>query len=84
MPVWRVRIAMSADEQSQARLTAALAKLHAWTLLPPPDGAEEVTIELPQDENLGTLLSELHMISPRIYVSSVAEPTPVPVPLPAV
>jgi hypothetical protein len=24
------------------------------------------------------------MISPRIYVSSVAEPTPVPVPLPAV
>ncbi len=86
MSLWRVRITMSADPQSQALLTAALAKQRVWALLPPPDdtdGTGEVIFELPRDESLGTLLSDLHMISPQVFVGCVTEPTRFTAPAPA-
>jgi hypothetical protein len=38
----------------------------------------DVIIELPDGEGIGTLLDELSLISPQVFVSSVSEP-----PLPA-
>jgi hypothetical protein len=87
MSLWRVRIAMSADPRSQELLMAALANQRVWALLPPTegvsenvsensDGTGEVIIELPRDESLGTILSDLHQISPQVFVSSVTEPYP--------
>lgn|SRR5215469_15895727 len=76
MSLWRVRITMSSDPRSQELLTAALAKQRVWALLPPSEDSGEtgeVIIELPRDESFGALLSDLHMISPRVFVSSVTE-----------
>ena len=77
MSLWRVRITMSDDPHSQALLTAALAGQRVWALLMVPRDTEmtgDVIIELPQDEGLGALLSELHMISPQVFVSSADRP----------
>ncbi len=77
MSLWRVRITMSDDPHSQALLTAALAGQRVWALLMVPRDTEmtgDVIIELPQDEGLGALLSELHMISPQVFVSSAVQP----------
>ena len=76
MSLWRVRITMPAEPASREWLAAALAGRHV-ALRPPLDDADptgELIIELPRDESLGTLLSDLHMISPQVYVSSVSEP----------
>src|SRR6266496_2902443 len=77
MSLWRVRITMSDDPHSQALLTAALAGQRVCSLLKDPGDTEmtgDVIIELPQDEGLGALLSELHMISPQVFVSSAVQP----------
>jgi hypothetical protein len=65
MSLWSIRITMSDDPNSQA-------------LLMSPRDTEitgDVIIELPRDDGLGTLLSELHMISPQVFVSSVNRPS---------
>ncbi len=77
MSLWRVRITMSDDPHSQALLTAALAGQRVWALLMVPRDTEmtgDVIIELPRDDGLGALLSELHKISPQVYVSSADQP----------
>jgi hypothetical protein len=64
---------MSDDPQTRSLLTAALAERRVWALLTSLDDTElsgDVIIELPNDDGLGTLLNELHMISPRVFVSS--------------
>lgn len=74
MSLWRVRLAMPTDPQSHALLTAALARQRVWAMPSPADDSDitdEVIIELPRDESLGRLLSDLHMISPQVFVSSV-------------
>ena len=81
MSLWRVRITMPADPASQEWLAAALAGQRVLAVVPSSDGADptgEVIIDLPRDDSLGTLLSDLHMISPQVYVSSVSEPPQLP------
>jgi hypothetical protein len=74
MSLWRIRITMSDDPNSQALLSEALAGQRVWALLMSPRDTGitgDVIIELPRDDGLGALLSELHMISPQVFVSSV-------------
>lgn len=81
MSLWRVRITMPADPASQEWLAAALAGHRVLAVLPSSDGSDptgEVIIYLARDDNLGTLLSDLHMISRQVYVSSVSEPPQLP------
>lgn len=78
MSLWRIRITMSDDPQSEAMLTAALAEQRVWALLISPGDTEmtgDVIIELPRDDGLGALLSELQMISPQIFMSRVDQPS---------
>ncbi len=77
MPLWRIRITMSDDPYSQEMLAAALAEQRVWALLMSPHDTEitgDVIIELRHDDSIGALLSELHMISPQVLVSSVGRP----------
>ena len=81
MSLWRVRITMPADPASQEWLAAALAGQRVLAVLPSSDGSDptgEVIIDLPRDDSLGALLSDLHMISAQVYVSSVSEPPQLP------
>jgi hypothetical protein len=79
MSLWRVRVTMSDDPASQALLAAAL-KRQAISAQPPPAHESaapgDVIIELPRDDRLGALLSDLHQISPQVFVSSVEAPLP--------
>jgi hypothetical protein len=73
MSLWRIRITMSDDPHSRELLTAALAEQRVWALLLSPGETEltgDVIIELPREDALGALLSELHMISPQVFVGS--------------
>jgi hypothetical protein len=76
MSLWRVRMTMPADPISQEWLAAALTGQRVLAQLPPRDDSDpigEMIIDLPRDDSLGTLLSDLHAISPQILVSSVSE-----------
>ena len=79
MSMWRVRIAMPGDGRSQELLTEALAGQRVWSRLTPTrdtDRTVEVIIELTEANGLGSLLGQLHMISPRVFVSSADQPSP--------
>jgi hypothetical protein len=75
MAKWRIRIHMSDDAHSRARLDEVLAnqRVSAVRLTPRP-GTEpglsgDVVLELPRDDELGEMLAALHMISPQVFVS---------------
>jgi hypothetical protein len=73
MSLWRIRIAMPDDRQSQQLLTQALAGQLVCSQLVSSHDTEigvEVIIELPGVDGLGALLGELHMISSQVFVSS--------------
>jgi hypothetical protein len=79
MSLWRIRIAMSDDPRSQDLLTEALAGQRVCSRLIHPRGANmtaDVIIELTGLDGLDALLSELHMISPQVFVSSADQPSP--------
>jgi hypothetical protein len=81
MSLWRIRIAMSDDWRSQELLTEALAGQRVCSRLMSPHETEmsvDVIIELTDADGLGTLLGELHMISPQVFVSSADQPSPLP------
>src|SRR5215467_6631025 len=75
MATWRIRINLSDDAQSRARLAEVLAsqQVSAVRLTPRPDSdsvlAGDVVLELPRDDELGDMLTALHMISPQVFVS---------------
>jgi hypothetical protein len=75
MALWRIRIRLSDDRHSRAQLDLALAgqRVKDVTFAPrDADSAEmagDVVLELPQDADLGLLLSALHRISPQVFVS---------------
>jgi hypothetical protein len=80
MSLWRIRIAMSDDRRSQERLTEALAGQRVRSRLMSPHDpamAVDVIIELTDVDGLGSLLGELHRISPQVFVSSADRPSPV-------
>jgi hypothetical protein len=81
MSLWRIRIAMSDDSRSQELLTEALAGQHVCSRLMSPHQTEmsvDVIIELTDVDGLGTLLGDLHMISPQVFVSSADQLSPLP------
>jgi hypothetical protein len=81
MSLWRIRIAMSDDWRSQELLTEALAGQRVCSRLMSPHETEmsvDVIIELTDVDGLGTLLGELHRISPQVFVSSADQPSPLP------
>jgi len=75
MAKWRIRINLSDDAQSRARLAEVLASQRVSAVqLTPRAGAEsmlagDVVLELPRDDELGDMLTALHMISPQVFVS---------------
>jgi hypothetical protein len=75
MAKWRIRIHLSDDAHSRARLDEVLAsqRVSAVRLSPRPGmGASlsgDVVLELPRDDELGDMLTALHMISPQVFVS---------------
>lgn len=75
MARWRIRFSLSDDAQTRARLAEVLASQRVSAVqLTPRDGvgselAGDVVMELPRDEELGDMLTALHMISPQVFVS---------------
>ncbi|MGH3300154.1 MAG: hypothetical protein ACRDOK_00505 [Streptosporangiaceae bacterium] len=75
MAEWRIRIHLSDDAHSRARFDEVLAtqRVSAVQLTSRP-GMEaglsgEAVLELPRDDELGDMLTALHMISPQVFVS---------------
>ena len=75
MAMWRIRINLSDDPRSRARLDEVLSRHRvSAVLLTPRAGTQtelsgDVVLELPRDDELGDLLAALHTISPQVYVS---------------
>jgi hypothetical protein len=75
MAMWRIRINLSDDPQSRARLNEVLARQQVSAIrLTPRAGTEaqlagDVVLELPRDDELGDMLTALHTISPQVFVS---------------
>ena len=78
MAKWRIRIRLSDDPHSRARLSDVLAGQQVSAIeLTPHEGNEsllsgDVVLELPRDDDLGDMLNALHMISPQVFVSRAA------------
>jgi hypothetical protein len=75
MASWRIRINLSDDARTRARFAEVLAsqQVTAVQLTPRADAdsvlAGDVLLELPRDDELGDMLTALHMISPQVFVS---------------
>lgn len=82
MTLWKIRIAVPDDPASQGALHSALAgqPVSGVRVMPgrasAPAATSEIVVELPQDENLATVLSALHEISPQVFVSRADMPAP--------
>jgi hypothetical protein len=79
MAMWRLRINLSDDPVSRARLSEVLEnqQISALQLTARPGAAGEldgeVVLQLPRDDALGDMLAALHTISPQVYVSRADE-----------
>jgi hypothetical protein len=79
MAMWRIRINLSDDPRSRARLTEVLAQQQVSAVrLTPRAGTEaelsgDVVLELPRDDELGDMLAALHTISPQVFVSRASQ-----------
>jgi len=79
MPLWRIRITLSDDPTSRGLLDQALAGQRVVEINLAPriedsgEVAGDVVLELTQDDDLGTMLSALHRISPQVFVSRVED-----------
>jgi len=84
MTLWRIRVAVPDDPASRGALDSALAgqPVSGVRVLPGQAAASattsEIVVELPQDDNLATVLSALHEISPQVFVSRADAPAPAP------
>jgi hypothetical protein len=80
MSMWRIRLTLPGGPGSQAVLDQALAgqPVSQVQLTPRGAGAAEMTgevvLDLKQDDGLGALLSQLHTISPQVFVSRADQP----------
>jgi hypothetical protein len=87
MPLWRIRITLPDDPHSRALLDRALDGRRVTELNFTPRDVDaqmagDVVLELPRDDDLGTMLSALHRISPQVFVSR-ADSDPAPARQPA-
>jgi hypothetical protein len=75
MAMWRIRINLSDDPWSRARLNEVLSRQQVSAIrLSPRAGTEaelagDVILALPRDDELGDMLQALHTISAQVYVS---------------
>jgi hypothetical protein len=75
MPLWRIRITLADDPHSRTVLNQALVgqQVSELSFTPrasrPSEVAGDVVLELPHDDDLGSILSALHQISPQVLVS---------------
>ena len=75
MAMWRIRINLSDDPRSRARLDEVLSRQRVSAVqLTKRAGTEtelsgDVVLELPRDDELGDMLTALHTISPQVLVS---------------
>jgi hypothetical protein len=82
MAMWRIRLNLSDDPRSRARLDEVLAnqQVSNFRLTPRTDGEAElsgdVVLELPRDDELGDMLTALHMISRQVFVSRASHDQP--------
>lgn len=80
MSMWRIRLTLPGGPGSQAVLDQTLAGQPVSQVLLTPRGAGtaemtgEVTLDLKHDDGLGALLSQLHTISPQVFVSRADQP----------
>jgi hypothetical protein len=85
MAMWRIRINLSDDARSRARLNEVLSRQQVSVIrLTPRAGTEaelsgDVVLELPRDEELGDMLTALHTISPQVFVSRATSDEDAPV-----
>jgi hypothetical protein len=79
MAMWRIRLNLSDDPRSRARLDEVLARQQVSAIrLTPRGGAGaelsgDVVLELPRDDELGDMLTALHTISPQVFVSRASQ-----------
>jgi hypothetical protein len=79
MAMWRIRLSLSDDARSRARLDELLAQQQVSAIrLTPRAGSDaelagDVVLELPRDDELGDMLTALHAISPQVFVSRAGE-----------
>jgi hypothetical protein len=79
MAMWRIRINLSDDPRSRARLNEVLARQQVSAIrLTPRAGTQaelsgDVVLELPRDDELGDMLTALHTISPQVFVSRAGD-----------
>jgi hypothetical protein len=79
MAMWRIRLSLSDDPRSRARLDELLAQQQVSAIrLTPRAGTDaelagDVVLELPRDDELGDMLTALHAISPQVFVSRADE-----------
>jgi hypothetical protein len=84
MTLWRIRVAVPDDPASRGALNSALAGQPVSDVRVLPSRAatsmttSEIVVELPRDDNLATVLSALHEISPQVFVSRADAPEPEP------
>lgn len=80
MAMWRIRINLSDDARTRARLTEVLARQRVSAVrLAPRAGTEaelsgDLMLELPRDGELGDLLAALAAISPQVFVRRASHP----------
>jgi len=79
MAMWRIRLNLSDDPRSRARLDEVLARQQVSAIrLTPRAGVNaelsgDVVLELPRDDELGDMLTALHTISPQVFVSRASQ-----------
>lgn len=79
MAMWRIRLSLSDDPLSRARLDEVLARQQVSAVrLTPRSGTDaelsgDVVLELPRDDELGDMLTALHTISPQVFVSRASQ-----------
>jgi hypothetical protein len=79
MAMWRIRINLSDDPRSRARLNEVLSHQQVTAIrLTPRAGTDaelagDVVLELPRDDELGDMLTALHTISPQVFVSRASQ-----------
>jgi hypothetical protein len=79
MAMWRIRLSLSDDPRSRARLDELLARQQVSAIrLTPRAGSDaelagDVVLELPRDDELGDMLTALHAISPQVFVSRAGQ-----------
>lgn len=75
MAMWRIKFNLSDDPRSRAQLDEVLARQQVSAIqLTPRAGKEaqlsgDLVLDLPRDDELGDMLTALHTISPRVFVS---------------